>query len=238
MKLLVLLLATALMPLSAMAQEKNILDLPSGHTLLNIAATEQVETEQDLLIANLRIEHEDEVASKVQDHINKLMAAAVSEAKKVESTEINTGYYNVHQYTQKPRQVKIWRGSQSLTLKSKNAEDLLELTGKLQDLGLLMNGLTYTLSNEKSQEIRDSLMEAALEKLSARADRAGKALNKNSYEFLEVNVDSNGFQASPRPMMMRAASMEMAMDSVAAPVAESGKTSISLSVNARVLLKP
>lgn len=100
-----------------------------------------------------------------------------------------------------------------------------------------MNGLNYTLAPDTAIEVQDSLMEAALEQLQERANRAAKALGKSGAELREVNVNSSGIPYQP---MMRAQSMkmEMASDSMAAPVAAAGETTLTLNVNARAILKP
>lgn len=101
-----------------------------------------------------------------------------------------------------------------------------------------MNGLNYTLSPEKAEEIKDSLMEAALVKLKARADRAAKALGKNNTALVEVTIDAgNNYYGAP---MMRSMAMDSgaAMEKMATPVAEPGQSEITLTVNARALLSP
>lgn len=80
-------------------------------------------------------------------------------AKEVEDITVSTEQYYVYQYNQdqnidnKKDEVKkkIWRGTQVLSLKSKSSEALLTLIGKLQNEGLLIQSLNYTLSNEKKR---------------------------------------------------------------------------------------
>lgn len=244
------LLATAMMvafAVPAMAQD-NLAMLPDGHTALNISATETVEVEQDLLVASLRIQREAKTSREVQEHINKAMTVALDKIKAVKSVKVETGQYYVHpdyRYIKKPdgdneQVLDQWRGSQTVTVKGKEAADVLALAGSLQDMGFMMNGLNYQLSPEKYEEVRDGLMEVTIKKLSDRAQRVGKALGKNKVDLVEINVDA--MQNSPRPVMYaRAAKMEMmAADSgaMAAPVAESGETSVSMSVSARAIIKP
>ena len=62
-----------------------------------------------------------------------------------------------------------------MTVKSKEAEDLLELVGRLQDMKLTMNGLSYMLSPETAVDIQDLLMEDALKQLQERNTRSKSA---------------------------------------------------------------
>lgn len=217
-----------------------------GETILNIAATERVQVQQDLLIASLRIERENADAKTVQAEINELMKKAVDTAKTVPTVKVATGQYYVYQYDPNPNPQPLksgekpalkWRGTQTLDLKSTNADDLLKLAGALQDSGLIMNGLSYTLSPEKADEAKDNLMEAALAKVKARAERAAAAMGKAKTDLIEVTVDTADNMVHP-PMMMRAVAMDAggAMEK-AAPSAEPGETEITLTVSARALLK-
>jgi uncharacterized protein YggE len=229
-------------------QAQEAVQLPAGHTALNISATEKVEVEQDMLIASLRIQKEGETAKEVQEYINKRMATAMASLKKVKSLKIETGRYYVHpdyRYIDRKdgsneRVIDQWRGSQSVTIKGLVAEDILTMAGKLQDMDFVMNSLNYQLSPKKYDEIRDGLMEKTVEALMVRAKRVGKALNKSNVDLVEINVDARN--NTPRPMYARAAKMEMmAMSSDAAmpaPVAEAGETTVSMSVSARAILKP
>lgn len=244
--------AAALFAISpAMAQEVKAIPLEKGQTILSLSATEQTDLKQDLLQASLRIEVDGKDVKKVQDEINAAMKKALDTTKDAKEVKTSTGQYNVYSYdpnpqpptplNQKERQARmIWKGSQTIELQSKDQAQLLELVGKIQELGFAMNGLNYTLSPEQSEAYRDNLMTAALKKIQTKADIAAKALGKSGYEIVEVNVDGAS-PIPPMPVMYKAARMEMATDAVAgmaAPVAQAGEQTVSLSVNARVVLTP
>ena len=233
-------LALLLVPFSLPAHadvEDTILALPDGHVILNISATERREVEQDLLVATLAYKATNTNPRALQNEINTVMKKALDLAKKEKSIKVNTGAYQVYE-TRDPRtKEKKWQGNQTLTLKSKEAEDVLELAGKLQDMKLTMNGLSYMLAPETAVEIQDNLMEDALKQLQQRANRAAKALGKTKAELRDVNVQGGGVPHQrhhyARGAMAMADSMEMA-----APVAAAGESTITLTVSARALLKP
>ena len=217
----------------------------SAETILNISATERLLVPQDLLLASLRIEKENADPKAVQAEINTLMAKAIEAAKLVPTVKVSTGQYYVYQYDPNPqpspqksgqKPVLQWRGTQTLNLQSTSADDLLKLAGALQDSGLIMGELSYTLSPEKADEAKDSLMEAALAKVKARAERAATAMGKSRTELIEVSVDAADNPIQPQ-MMMRAMAMDGGMEKAAAPSAEAGETEITLTVSARALLK-
>jgi predicted secreted protein len=234
----------------ATAQDyQTVLDIPAGHTLVNLSASEQVEIDQDLLVANLRFESENKEPKKLQDDINEIMKKAVDAAKKYTEVKVSTQQYYVYPYDYDPnpqpvergevrKMERTWRGQQGLDLKSKNSEELLKLVGELQTLGLAVSGLQYTVSPELLESTRESLLEGALTKLMAKAERAAKALGKSKADLLEVNVDMGGYY--PQPMMARdmAYAEGAVMAKMDAPVAQAGQSQINMTVSARALLKP
>lgn len=248
-KFLVAAAALLLLNGTAQAQDgpKSALDLPPGQALVNLSASERAEVQQDLLVANLQYQAENKNARALQDDINTLMKKAVEKAKTYKDIKVSTQQYYVYlhepqpeprpmgSHPQKNKPEKTWRGNQGLQLESKNADDLLELTGALQDMGLIMNGLNYTVSTELMETTHDSLMEKALAKLKAKAERAAKALGKSQSDLIEVNIDSGGYHPQP---MMRGMAMDAKMEAMSAPVAEAGTSDINLTVSARALLKP
>lgn len=228
------------------AYAQDVVELPEGHTVLNISATEKQEVEQDLLVSSLRIQHESDEAKDVQSTINKAMAKALAEIKNLPSVKVETGSYYVHpDYRNRPREdgsdeqvIYKWRGSQTVTIKSEVAEDILKLTGALQEMGFMMNSLDYQLAPATYDKVRDSLMETTVAALMERAKRVGKALNKNTVDLVEINVDAqNDF---PRPVYARAEKMSMMSADAAmpAPSAEAGETTVSMTISAKAVLKP
>lgn len=221
-----------------------------GETILHISATERVQVPQDLLTASLRIEKDNPDAKAVQAEINTIMAKAVAAAKAVTTVKVSTGHYYVYQYNPNPqppvpqkdekgtpKPEERWRGSQSLQLQSTSADDLLKLAGTLQGSGLVMENLSYSLSPEKAEEAKDSLMEAALTKVKAKAERAAKAMNKSRTDLVEINIDSSD-SFMPQPVMMRAMAMDAGgMEKASAPTASPGETEITLTVAAKAVLK-
>jgi predicted secreted protein len=244
--LLSLFILGLIVPSLARAQDLNtLLDIPEGATLISLSATERVEVDQDLLIAQLSYEAEDTVAANLQEEINTVMKKAIAEAKTYDKVKVSTQSYQVYPYDYNPdpngdpkKLIHKWRGSQSLMLKSKSPDDLLAVAGKLQELGMNMNSLYYTVSPELMEETQNGLLEAALTKLKVKGERTAKALGKTKSDLLNVNVDVGGY--APQPMMDRAVMMkaEMGMAApAAAPVAEAGQSDITLTVTAQALVK-
>ncbi len=238
MRILIVVASLMLLTAPSWAQDyKTLLDIPEGQTLVDLSATERVEVQQDLLTATLRYESENIDPRILQNEINKHMKTALEMAQSVETVLASTQGYNVYQYDPHRHKKslpskKIWRGSHSIQIKSKNADDLLALVGRIQKTGLTMNGLNYSVSPDLIEETRNKLLEVALKKLQVKAQRTAKALGKTKSALLHVSIDNGGYR--PIPMRGRA----MAMADMAAPVAAPGQSDITLTVNAKALLKP
>lgn len=235
-------LLALLAPPAGLTQDyKTLLDIPPGATLVNLAATERSEVDQDLLVATLRYEAQHKNPRTVQAEINGVMEKALSAARQVASVKTSTLGYQVYEHDLNrgkkhlPPDI-VWRGQQGIRLKGKQADDLLELAGALQDLGLSMRGLDYTVSPELMEERREALLEAALIKLRSKAERTAKTIGKSNIDFLQIDVDMGG---RPPPAPMRTLSMAESAPAaaMAAPVAAPGQSQITLTVSANVLLK-
>ena len=242
---------TALLLLSPTAQAQDVNDSfmsripPEGSVILNLSASEELELTQDELVASLRYEVTGDNAKDVQSEINGKIQEGLKAGKAVESVKVSTGGYNVWQnYRPRPTEngkddeaeEAEWRGQQTISLEGKNAEEFLKLVTDLQGMGFLNSNLSYTLSSEKQKEVQDELMTMALKKLQERAKVAADALGKSTTQFIEINADNSG---NPGPMpMMRAEMAQMDGGAMNKASAEPGETTVSMTVSARILLKP
>jgi predicted secreted protein len=227
--------ALAALPAPLRADDDGLRLPPEGHTLLNFSATERLSLPQDLLTAALRIESRSADPRKVQADINAAMDKALATAKKVAGVKVTTGGYHVYEQRLE-RGVRLWQGQQGLQLESKNAAAVLELAGQLQASGFAMSGLSYSLSPERAESVRDELMVKALGALKAKAALVARSLGKSGYELVDVNL---GGDAAPMEMYRaRPMAMAVAADASPPPVAEPGETDVAVTVSARALLKP
>ena len=235
-------LAALSFPMTANAQDyKTLLDIPEGATLINLSATERVEVEQDLLIANLQFRFEDKDPKVVQNEVNKVMRKALDKAQDEKNVKAKTQQYYVREYDlnrskDRTRRNMVWRGQQSLQIKGKKADDLLEVVGEIQALGLTMSGLTYQVSPELLEETRNDLLEGAMEKLMVKAERTAKAIRKDDVDFLQINVDMGGGHV-PRRAYAKSMGMDSVTESIAAPVAAPGESTVNMTVSAQALLR-
>lgn len=213
---------------------------------LNISVTQQMDVQEDLLISSVRIEEEGVDPKSVQNAVNLSMAAAIKIAKQPD-INVSTGQYNIYQYydeeqntSNKEKKVKKkkWRGTQVLSLQSKSPEALLSVIGQLQNEGLLIQNLNYTLSNDKRDAIRNSMIESAIAKLKQQAMRVAKAFGQEYSRFTMINIDTGLGMRPPMPIYRNAApALGMMSDIAVIPSAEPGTSTVSITVSATALLK-
>lgn len=109
---------------------------------------------------------------------------------------------------------------------------------KLQSEGLLIQNLNYTLSNDKREATRNSMIESAIEKLKRQATRVAKALGQKYSRFTVINIDTGLGERPPMPLYRNAApALSMMSDVAVMPSAEPGTSTVSITVSATALLK-
>jgi predicted secreted protein len=236
------------LPIAAFAQNQFNLDaLQTGELLLNISATERIEIDQDTLHIALQYVAMGQDRVALQDEVNSAMSTALKILENSSDVNYSIEQYQVYMVQARTRNSganinqQIWRAQQSLQLSSLDSDAALDLARELQEETFTMQNMYYSLSTEQYESVSDSLLNAALIKLQARADAAADSLNKRSAQMVEVTVNGNG--GGQNFGVYRGASMAMEMsaadsDPISAPVAQPGKTEVSLTVSARALLSP
>jgi len=233
----VLLIFSAFIGLKAYGDDVNKED----GTYLNLSVTETKQVESDILIANLRYESESESAKEVQNKINQMMKKALSVAEKKENIEVSTEQYSVYKFSKPVKQgateKELWKGSQSIVIKSKSTEDILALSGQLQEIGLVMSDLHYEVSIAKIEETRTSMVENAINKLLSHAKRVAGIIGLKEVKIKNINIEGdNRYPPVPYPKLMRTAAANV-VSSITAPISAPGKIDITLNISATILLK-
>lgn len=227
-------------------QNQDALKKQDDSSYLNISVTQQMDVQEDLLMSSVCIEKEGVDPKSVQNEINSIMVAAIKIAKQPD-INVSTGQYNIYQYDEeqntsnKEKRVKKkkWRGTQVLLLQSKSPEALLSVIGQLQNEGLLIQSLNYTLSNDKRDTIRNSMIESAIAKLKQQATRVAKALGQEYSRFTMINIDTGlEVHGPPMPIYRNAApALGVMSDAAVMPSAEPSTSTVSITVSATALLK-
>lgn len=232
-----------LMTSSGMVYAQNSFDLEQlnpGEIMVNLNSNEQAQVEQDTLHAQLYYSTQGRDRATLQDEVNRVMTEALEQLADGE-VEYSIELYRVFPVlssrpTRGDNENPVWRAQQSVSLTSQDSAAVLDLVADMQGLGLAMGRLYYSLSPQREEEVADSLMEAALNKLRNRAEAAAAAMGKSDVEIVEITMNSSNnvfFGARGAAISLSAEAMD-----VSTPVAEPGTTTVIFNVSARVILIP
>ena len=226
-------LAFALTAGLAFAAAETALIVPSTPSVaVTGAATGTVQN--DRMQATVRVEAENASAAAAGSDVNARMAKALLRAKSVPAVDAKSAGYSTWQTWEKGRPSK-WKVVQSLQLTSTDFAALAALISRLQDDdGLLVSGISFSVSPETRRKAEDTLTREAIRSWQQRAATAADALGYASWRAGRVNVTTGDHGPIPRQeMMMRA----QAAPAGGAPVAvEGGTTELTVTVTGDAML--
>lgn len=202
---------------------------PWPETALHLSETAEVARAPDEVVAVLRAEARGGSAAAVQDAVNRTMAQAIARAAAVPGVSATTGGYS----TTRVQDGGTWQASQQLTLRSGNGAALLDLAGALQQQGLTLGGLNWTLRRDTQRVAREEAAQLALDAIRRRADAVAAQLGMVVVGLREVRIDAP--DRGPRPMMAMAAARTA---SAAPPVAVAEDIQVAATVEAVAILRP
>ena len=201
-------------------------------TVLHLNQSAERIVTRDLLRIELRVEEAGADPRAVQAAINRRMGAALDRSKQTQDVQVETGFYQVGEERPANRPAS-WRGSQSLVLKSKDADAALKLAGMLQSDGLVMSSLGYEVSPETLRSAQDDLTAAALDALGRRAESVAASLHLALLRYRDLRVGNAETEGRPMPRFATGATA-----AVPPPEAEPGEAVIRVNVEAELLLGP
>lgn len=199
-----------------------------GQTVLRLSETGEVTRAPDELRLDLRAEARGNAAAAVQAQVNRAVQAALERARAVEGVRpTTTGYWTDREGTGN----RTWVASQRIALRGTAPAALLDLAGTLQSQGLLLDGMTWTVSRAETQAARQEAGRMAIEQLRQRAAAVAEQLGMEVAAIRSLNLDA------PEQPMPR---MAMAMRAPAAPPPPASapeEVTISTTATAEVVLR-
>ncbi|MFK7974381.1 MAG: SIMPL domain-containing protein [Rickettsiaceae bacterium] len=215
------------------------IDLQQG-IILNISSTEFAEIEEDQLVANLRFETEGKNSTVVQSKVNSVMTEALASIKKNRNLNVYTGQYSVYKYSPNNKEKEItkdvWHANQSVIISGTVVDDIKKITSNLQEKGFAVNSYNYSLSTDKREKTRDSLMEQAIAKLVQKAQRVANSLGKKEIQIVNLNINTDA--DAPSPSNQFAFRLQSGVQNkIIAPVALPGQSQVSMAVTGKILIK-
>ncbi len=204
-------------------------------TVLTLSATGSVTVVPDQMVASLEAQGAASTAAQAQNEVNRLMAAALAQARATAGVTAFTADYSVSENDPTENQKPGYQASQTLNLTipapgGAPPAAFTALVGKLQQEGLLLDTLDGQLSAGGADAARRAATIDALHRLKADADAIAAALGDKAGEIQTLSIDAgNPGPIAPRMMMMAAA---------AAPQAAPGPVTIQVTAEANITLAP
>lgn len=192
-------LLAAALALAPTAQAADRADVPSV-PVVTVTASATASVANDRLQAWIRAEAENASPAAAAKDVNARIAKAIERAKAIASVTVQTSGYTTQQVAERGRPTR-WRVAQTISIEGNDFAAIASLVTQLQDEdGLLLSGLTFTVSQTKRHEMEDALTQQALASWRVRAQNAARGLGLNGWRPGRVVVSTNDF-ARPQPMM-------------------------------------
>jgi predicted secreted protein len=205
---------------------------PLTYDRISLEASAEGKAGNDIQVAVLFSRSEGPAAGPLAADVNKAISAALELAKKVPEVTVQTLDYQTLP-TYQNQKVTGWSVQQSIRLESKNTQQLGHLIGDLQKT-LKVESITYQVAPETLRSTEDRLMGEALKAFQQRAELVTRALGRNRYRVVALEVNTGG--ATPPPW--RPAARAMAMEATAAPPAiEAGEQTVTVTVKGVIELQ-
>ena len=200
-----------------------------GATLLEITAHAESEVENDLMIIHLKAERRETEVAKATEAVNRLMRDGLERARLVPSIETRSLGYSTSPVYDRDRsrtEPVAWQVEQGLELKGRDFDRLTALAAELQDLGLAITQIQFSISPETRAAQQQDLMLEAIRSWQRTAQEMGAAIGASHLFPKELRLADDGFPM-PRPMPVMRAMEEAA----AAPALEAGRSTLRVTVS-------
>jgi len=207
-------------------------DSPNG-TQLDFTVTGEAHAAPTLLTVRLFGRADSTSAIEAQKTLNAHMADAMKMASGQAGIEAQAGSYSLSDQTPE-RGPTRWTARQDLSLSGKEAVAILDLSGKLQSHGVMMDGLEWSLDSETRETLLAQARTQALQKVRKEADESAKTLGLHVVRLKQVRVSS--MEPGPRPVMLMAA--RASADSFTPPQGTPQEQTLRVTVSVQAELAP
>lgn len=198
--------------------------------IVNLSAEQSRQVENDVMVVIMQASAQKNSSAEAANAVNRIMAWAdpiISADKQIRYRSLNYQTRPVYH----DRSVSGWTASQQVRLESENFEALTALIGTLQQQ-LQTISMQFTVSEEKRKSEIDTLIAAALEAFTRKAELISRTMKARDHRLVSIAVDENGTSVGYRGIVQAEA---MAVSS-AAPQVEAGDSKITVRVTGSIQL--
>jgi predicted secreted protein len=221
-------LAAALFATGVLAQDDQTYDR------IDLMASASAEIENDLLIATVFAEAEDNDQADAAAAVNEAIAWAAERARRVDGVDLQTTNYTTRPLYANGRRITGWAARQGLRLESEDAEALSSLLGTLQER-VAVEGMSYALSDGARTAAEDRLIAEALSQFNRRAELIAGELGREGFRIVRLNVGTPGIFFNRQTLALsRAADSNV---SFTPPEIEAGTQDLQVTINGTIELE-
>lgn len=214
---------------------------PYGEPLFNvfsISSDARADVENDLMIATLYVQEEDDDASALASKINVTMKWALDALKTYPSLKVKTRDYQTYpRYdTSQARRLIGWRATQSVQVETDDFQSAGKAIQQLQEK-LKVQGIRLAVKPATRAAAADALISEALEAFRKRATLVQQNMGSTGYKVVDVHINAD---QNPMPMFDSRARHAETLRSAAvaqAPAIEAGTSQVSVQVSGRIQLE-
>lgn len=221
---------------AASAQDRPPVQLTDVRSILRLSETATVRVVPSLLTAEMSASADARTAVAAQRQVNDVMRDAAALAGKVDGVKPVFRNYATN-FTEGSAHVAAhWTASQTLELGGQNGDAILALVGQLQEHGLTLTDLSWSVPREELAAARAKAQLEAIADLRKQAAAAAHALDLVIARYQMVDLDGGhvpvGLREDNLPMARAAA-----VASMAAPIATRDTQDVTATVSATVVLR-
>ena len=198
---------------------------PLTYDRISLSANAGTQVENDTLVAVLYAQREGRDPAKLADEVNQQVRWAVERVKQAAGITLRTLDYHTSP-VHRDGKLSGWRVRQSIRLESTDSARLSTLIGALQEK-LAVQSVSHSISPASRRQAENRLIAEAIGAFNARASLVTKALDRDEYRLVRMEVNTSDRPIYPRPMRARTMSMEAA---AAPPVLEPGTQEVRVTV--------
>ena len=202
--------------------------LPKDQVSFRVEAKRDVPN--DWIAATLGVEEESGDAAGLAARVNQRMAAALALAKADQRLLVSSGAYQTQPVYDRSRIVR-WRASQDLVVETAEVAALTQMAGALQAQGLLLRGVSFSVSPETRGRVEDELILEALNLFRERAGLIARGLGRRGWNLMSLALGESG--PPPMPFLSTRAMAPEAADA-GGPAFESGRSTLRIEANATI----
>ncbi|HUF71931.1 MAG TPA: SIMPL domain-containing protein [Gammaproteobacteria bacterium] len=198
---------------------------------VDLMAEARLDVENDVLIAMVFAEVENNDQADAAAAVNEAIAWAADRARRVEGVEIQTTNYTTRPLYANGRRIVGWAARQGLRLESGDAGALSALLGELQER-VAVQSMSYGLSDAARNGAEERLIADSLAQFDRRARLVAGELGRDGFRIVQLSIGTGGFFL-PREAM----ALSRAADaSFTPPEIEAGTQSLTVTVNGTIEL--